>query len=144
MDLYFLWKESLYICSMVRPSMNSYSLFIVPLDSRISCLLHHHSSLTLQFEAVLSSISKMPFKSCPSCRAGVRMSGDDVGKIFQRRPEQNKCLRNVCFIAKHTYDFFFCEVTTGEHPQAKPALQLWSERSPLQRGAWPLTLFPGR
>eukprot|EP00071_Canis_lupus_P036702 XP_022270259.1 uncharacterized protein LOC102151579 isoform X3 [Canis lupus familiaris] len=35
-------------------------------------------------------------------------------------------------------------VTTGEHPQAKPALQLWSERSPLQRGAWPLTLFPGR
>ena len=107
MDLYFLWKESLYICSMVRPSMNSYSLFIVPLDSRISCLLHHHSSLTLQFEAVLSSISKMPFKSCPSCRAGVRMSGDDVGKIFQRRPEQNKCLRNVCFIAKHTYDFFF-------------------------------------
>ncbi|CAD7673813.1 unnamed protein product [Nyctereutes procyonoides] len=36
-------------------------------------------------------------------------------------------------------------VTTGEHPQAKPAIQLWSEeRSPLQRGAWPLTLFPGR
>ncbi|XP_077742427.1 uncharacterized protein LOC144306750 isoform X2 [Canis aureus] len=38
----------------------------------------------------------------------------------------------------------WAHVTTGEHPQAKPALQLWSERSPLQRGAWPLTLFPGR
>ena len=78
--------------------------------SGLTCLLFITSSppTALQFEANLSSlISKVPLKECPPQMAVVRTNGDNVRKTLQRRPERNKCLRNICFMDKHTYGFSF-------------------------------------